>query len=86
MHPYKEKKENIHIQRIFDSNVLESELIWHKDKKDRIIEVLTGIGWQLQLDNELPQCLIPGKIYYIPKDVFHRILKGQDNLTINIYE
>ena len=44
--------------RYFSENVDEEELIWHRDKKTRDVEVVSGDGWQLQMDNELPEELI----------------------------
>ena len=56
--PFKEKKTNNNISiREFSSNVDSSELIWHKDKEDRIVEVLQNSNWMFQIDNELPKLL-----------------------------
>jgi hypothetical protein len=86
MYPFKQLiKDNV-LVRTFDVNISESELIWHKDKLDRIIKVISGRNWQLQIDNELPETLIIGKEYHIPKETYHRLIKGIDKLVINIYE
>ena len=81
--PFTEKKikKNIFI-REFDNNVDSKELVWHRDKEDRIVEVLNNEDWFFQLDNELPKKL-EGRIF-IPKETFHRVIKGSGNLTIRI--
>jgi len=84
--PYKQIHLEEYILREFDESVDESELIWHRDKKDRTIRVKGGQGWQLQLDNELPVELVENQIYTIRKEVYHRLIKGEDNLLIEIYE
>tara|TARA_Y100000385_G_C13017697_1_gene604646 strand:- start:200 stop:496 length:297 start_codon:yes stop_codon:yes gene_type:complete len=76
-----------HVIRIFSEDVNEDELVWHRDKEDRKVHVLEGIGWMLQLDNEEPVELEKGKGYYfIPKMVYHRIIKGEGSLTLEIEE
>ena len=72
--------------RTFDENLNEEELIWHRDRKDREIAVLSGGGWQLQMDNRLPQDLKAGNLYYINKEEYHRLIKGNGTLRIKIWE
>ena len=84
--PYKEVKENDYIVREFLDSVDESELIWHRDKQTREVTVLQGEGWKLQMDNRLPVELEKGKLYYIPKMEYHRLIKGKGNLVIQIWE
>jgi hypothetical protein len=72
--------------RTFDKNIHENELKWHRDEKDRRVKILECDGWMLQLDNELPVVLKEGKEYFIPKEVFHRTIKGNGNLVIEIKE
>ena len=81
--PFKEKKTNNNISiREFSSNVDSSELIWHKDKEDRIVEVLQNSNWMFQIDNELPK-LLKDKLF-IPKETYHRVIKGDGNLVVKI--
>jgi len=85
--PYKE----VHISgklylREFKLSIPDKELIWHLDKEDRIVSVVKGSNWKLQLDNELPVELIEGKEYFIPKLTYHRIIKGNDKLIIKLYK
>lgn len=72
--------------RTFSSDVDSDELIWHRDKRDRQITIISGTGWKLQLDDKLPVELIQGKLYDIPKEVYHRVIKGTDDLIIKIWE
>lgn len=75
--------ENIKI-RVFDSKTDSGEFTWHRDREDRIVEVIDGQDWYLQLDNELPKKLIKENKYLIPKGVYHRVIKGDDDLKIKI--
>ena len=72
--------------RTFDKNLNEEELIWHRDKKDREIAVIAGGGWHLQMDNKLPEQLKVGKLYYINKEEYHRLIKGNGTLKLKIWE
>ena len=72
--------------RTFPSYTDPLELVWHRDRKDRTITVIKSDGWQLQLDEELPVKLRPGKKYYIPKETYHRVIKGLNELIIEIRE
>jgi hypothetical protein len=72
--------------RTFDENVDDDELKWHRDRKDRIVEILESNNWYLQMDNELPTKLIVGEKYYIPKGIYHRVIKGIGNLKVIINE
>jgi quercetin dioxygenase-like cupin family protein len=70
--------------REFSSEVDPMELVWHQDEEDRTIEILEGEGWQLQRDNELPLALQKGDIIFIPMGQIHRVIKGNNNLKIQI--
>ena len=70
--------------RIFESNVDSGELHWHRDREDRLVEVLEGSGWMLQLDNELPVEMKVGEKYLIPEGIYHRTIKGNGDLKIKI--
>jgi hypothetical protein len=86
-HPYEEKRfDNGLILREFKHNANVDDLIWHQDKKDRKIFVVESNGWKLQLSNGLPFPLIEGKEYFIPKKSWHRVIKGNGNLKIEIHE
>lgn len=83
MNPYKENKisENTFI-REFKQQTDSSEYIWHKDKEDRIVEVIGNTDWLIQLDNELPKKM-EGRIF-IPKETFHRVIKGTGDLKVKL--
>ena len=84
--PFEENKINGFYVRKFSDNVENSELVWHRDEKDRIVEVIEGSGWRFQMDNRLPIELKEGMILLIPKETYHRIGKGNTKLVIKIKE
>jgi hypothetical protein len=81
--PFKEQKieENIYI-REFSQDTDSSDFLWHRDGEDRIIEPLEETDWLFQLDDELPK-KIEDQIF-IPKEIFHRIIKGRGDLKIKL--
>ena len=70
--------------REFSFEVDPMDLVWHQDEEDRTIEILEGNGWQLQRDNELPLALQEGDSIFIPMGQIHRVIKGNNNLKIQI--
>lgn len=72
--------------RTFPVNVSEEDLIWHRDKKDRIIEIVYGKDWKIQIDNELPLDLKIGDFHFIKAGIYHRLIKGTSELKIIISE
>jgi hypothetical protein len=72
--------------RTFPDTIWEEDLVWHRDANDRHIHILSGDGWQLQFDNELPFVLEQFCTYYIPRETFHRVIKGTGDLVIEIQE
>jgi len=85
-YPFKQEIISNKIIRTFSSEVQNEELKWHYDLKDRVVKVLEGENWKLQMDDELPEKLTPLKEYFIPKGVYHRVIKGENNLVIEITE
>ena len=81
--PYTEHKVSKSVAiRTFSVNADWSELRWHWDEEDRLVEPLNDNDWQFQFDNELPQ-----KIYrkiIIPRNVMHRVIPGTTDLIIKI--
>jgi len=71
--------------RIFSESVDDEELKWHRDREDRLVEVIEGDGWEIQFDNELPKSLTPGTQIVIPEGVYHRVIKGSSELKIKVY-
>ena len=72
--------------RTFYSDIPNEELVWHRDKKDRIVRVIESQGWGFQKDNELPLLLEEEELLFIPKMSWHRVIKGHGKLIIEIYE
>ncbi len=86
MKPYNEVRQNDVIYRKFDKDVDNHELVWHRDKENRKVEVLDGDGWLFQFDNQIPFELKKGVIFEIEKETYHRVIKGESPLTIKIVE
>ena len=86
VNPYIDKYIDNKLVRYFSENVDDEELILHRDKRTRDIEVVSGDGWQLQMDNKLPEELREGKTYRIPKMEYHRVIKGTNKLVLKINE
>ena len=73
--------------RTFKSNTDFHELVWHRDKANRIVTVLEGSGWFFQMDNDIPIELEEGDVLTIPKMEYHRIYKaGDTDLVLEIEE
>ena len=82
--PFQQKgKGNIKI-RTFDSNIDEFELKWHRDREDRKVTIIESNGWKYQEDNKLPVNLKEGDVIFIPKETFHRVIKGNGDLKIKV--
>lgn len=71
--------------RIFSENVKTEELKWHFDEQDRVVIPQHKNNWYFQMDNELPIKLTEGKEYFIPKGVYHRLIKGDGDLKVKIH-
>ena len=84
--PYREIKMKSATLRVFDQEVEEEDLVLHRDRKKRKIEVLESGNWKLQLDNNRPILLEKGMTYTIPKMVYHRVIKGQYDLVLRIQD
>jgi len=68
--------------RSFSSKLTKDDLVWHKDREDRIVEVIGSTDWQFQFDNNTPQQL--KSRLFIPKETYHRIIKGTGCLKIKV--
>lgn len=82
--PFNENKLKNFYVREFSCSLTQDQLKWHQDEEDRIIELISGDNWYLQLDDSLPQKIIEGKKYFIPKLSWHRLIKGSSNLIIKL--
>lgn len=84
--PYKQTIKNGIKTRKFDQNIDEHELKWHRDERDRVVEIVEGNGWKFQMDNELPITLKEGDRITIPSETYHRVIRGTGDLIIKIKE
>jgi quercetin dioxygenase-like cupin family protein len=83
--PYDEEiNESVRV-RVFSESVDDEDLKWHRDREDRLVEVIEGDGWEIQFDNELPKKLTPGTQIVIPEGVYHRVIKGSSELKIKVH-
>jgi hypothetical protein len=73
-----------YIIREFNENIDPIELKWHRDREDRIIEIVGETDWKIQLDNKLPTSL--NEQMFIPKYEWHRVIKGAGTLKLKIYK
>ena len=84
--PFKQKRSGNMLIREFSKDSNPDELIWHRDRSDRVVKVVEGSGWLLQMDNQVPALMEVGKQYHIPKNTYHRVIKGSTNLVLEINE
>jgi hypothetical protein len=58
----------------------EKLLVWHRDKKERLVYVIySGTGWKFQRDNELPKLLLTNySVFRIKPEEYHRVIKGDE--------
>lgn len=86
MEPYRDDARDGFFIRLFDENVEQDELVWHRDHRSRRVDVLEGEGWQVQFDNHLPFRIIPGDHFTIKANEYHRLIKGSSKLKLRITE
>ena len=85
MNPYKDLEvTDFYIIREFSQDIDPIELLWHRDKEDRIVEPLKETDWQIQLENNLPITI--NNPIFIPRESYHRIIKGTGNIVLKIYK
>ena len=83
--PYTERILNESISlRKFSKNVSQNHLVWHRDKENRTIVVLEGLGWEFQRDNHLPESISAGDRIEVSAGEYHRLIKGNTNLIVTI--
>jgi len=61
--------------RFFSKEVNQEDLVWHRDREDRTINLISGSNWLIQLDNELPVLIESGKSYQVPAGLWHRVIR-----------
>lgn len=79
--PFNEEQinENTFI-RVFSQDIHSHELVWHRDREDRIIQSIEPSNWKFQFDNQLP--IEINRTIFIPKETYHRLIKGSGELKI----
>ena len=81
--PYKDiEVTDKYIIREFNENIDPIELKWHRDREDRIVEIIGETNWKVQLENNLPTSL--NESIFIPKGEWHRLIKGDGTLVLKI--
>jgi hypothetical protein len=81
--PYSEVNEEGYTIREFSKDTPSFEFVWHRDKEDRLVEAIGKTDWQVQLDNQLPMDITR---IFIPKETYHRVIKGSGSLKVKIYK
>ena len=85
MRPYKDLEvTKDYTIREFDQNIDPIELMWHRDQEDRLIQSIEPTDWMFQLDNNLPISFTES--IFIPKYIWHRVIKGTNTLKLKIYK
>ena len=84
--PFEQIEKEGKLIRTFSPDVDSEELKWHQDLKDRKVTIIESGGWSFQMENELPNKLQNAKQIFIPKLVWHRVLKGDNRLVVEIEE
>lgn len=82
--PYYEVETYDFTYRKFRQDIDEEDLVWHRDRRDREVTVLEPTDWEFQLEDSIPQQL--KETIFIPKDTYHRLIKGTGDLDLRILE
>lgn len=85
MLPYKEQTIDDYTLREFSQDTPSFEFVWHRDKEDRTIQPTGNTDWLFQLDNDIPRLLTKDKLF-IPKETYHRLIKGTGDLKIRVWK
>jgi hypothetical protein len=85
-YPFEQIELNNKKIRTFSPEVEDDELKWHQDLNDRKVTILESGGWSFQMEDELPTKLQNAKQLFIPKLVWHRVIKGDNKLVVEIEE
>lgn len=86
MYPFEQLTKDNKLIRTFSPEVDSDELVWHQDLRDRVVTIIESGGWQFQREDELPIKLMNKQILFIPKQSWHRVLKGTNKLVVEIEE
>lgn len=73
-------------KRRFSSDASQEDLIWHRDREDRYIEIFSHGEWMFQFEDKLPFKLSSVDNIFIEKGVYHRLIKGSEDLLISVHK
>ena len=84
-YPFSEElvSENVYL-RTFAEGIDNDELIWHRDHEDRVITVVESNGWKFQAEDKLPIDLATGDRIEVKAEEWHRVIKGQGDLVVEV--
>jgi hypothetical protein len=85
-HPFEQIEKEGKLVRTFSPDVDSDELKWHQDLMDRKVTIIESGGWSFQMDDGLPNKLLNAEQILIPKFVWHRVIKGESTLIVEIEE
>lgn len=84
-HPYTDLEvTDFYIIREFSQDIDPIELLWHRDDENRTVEIIGKTDWMVQLENQLPISI--NEPIFIPKHMWHRVIKGTGSLRLKIYK
>lgn len=84
--PFEQIEKNGKLIRTFRTDVDSDELKWHQDLKDRKVKIIESGGWLFQMEDELPNKMINDETIFIPKLTWHRVIKGNETMIVEIEE
>jgi hypothetical protein len=85
-YPFEQIEKEGKLVRTFSPDVDLDELKWHQDLTDRKVTVIESGGWLFQMEDSLPNKLSNAEQIIIPKLVWHRVIRGEGNLIVEIEE
>jgi hypothetical protein len=85
-HPFQQIEKEGKLVRTFSPDVDSDELKWHQDLMDRKVTIIESGGWSFQMEDNLPNKLSNAEQITIPKLVWHRVIRGEGNLIVEIEE
>ena len=83
---YKDVRQVGYFNRSISADHIDTDYVWHRDRRDRKVVPIKSDGWYIQFDNEMPIEMEEGKEIFIEKDTYHRVIKGKGNLELQIWE
>jgi len=84
--PFQQQNIGSKIIRTFFPDTESDEFKWHRDLKDRKVTIIKDGGWQFQMEDSMPNKLSVDEQIFIPKLVWHRVIKGTGELIVEIEE